>query len=44
MARGNLNKIEKFLTNTTPASKYYIPLIGQESASIEIPPFRPKVI
>jgi hypothetical protein len=36
MARANQNKVEKFMTNTTAASKY-IPIA---SASIEIPLFR----
>ena len=43
MARANLNKSEVFLTNTTAASKC-ICLGGPESASIEIPPFRPHFI
>ena len=36
MARANLNKSKFFLTNTTMASKYYIPKCP-ESALIEIP-------
>ena len=40
MATANLNKSEDFVTNTTSASKYTY-LGGPESASIEIPPFRP---
>ena len=38
MARANLNKSEKLVTNTTDASKYIIR--GPESASIEILSFR----
>ena len=40
MTRANLNKSVCLVTNTTTASKY-IPK-RPESASIEIPPFRPK--
>ena len=38
MATANLNKGEELVTNITTASKY------PESASIEIPPFRPQFI
>ena len=40
MARANLNKSKVFLKNATAASKNITK--NPESASIEIPPFRPK--
>ena len=40
MARANLNKSKKVLTFTTTASNTYPR--GPKSASIEIPPVRPK--
>ena len=42
MARANLDESEKLVRNTTAASKTY--LRGSESASIEIPYFRPHFI
>ena len=42
MARGNLNKSEELVTNTAESKHTY--LGGPESASIEIPPFRPHFI
>ena len=44
MARANLNKIENFETDTTAASKYRPIFEVPESASIEMPPFRPHFI
>ena len=45
MARANLNKSEKFLTNTTAASKYILTYLGgPDSASIEILPLRSNLI
>ena len=40
MARANLNKSKKVLNSTTPQHQSTYPR-GPESASIEIPPFRP---
>ena len=44
MARANLNKSVWLVTNTTTALKYIPNLGGPESASIEIPSFRPHFI